>query len=203
MRNLQMRCVLNFEYESVGIIYMQLINRKNKERLKNGSIPVFLSVFGLLVIVFQPELNSGIPSYSSLKKASGVVSSVYISQGKSSHIEFKLSGTPNSFYYNSNAGDFGLVGDALDKAQLSIRPIELLYEDDGFRPLWANEDLYSVWQFNEDGKSIRSYLDISAAHQSENRFGQIICNIIGGLLFLLSVVTGVAFLKKEFGRNHY
>lgn len=182
---------------------MLWISRKNKERLKNGSIPVFLCIFGLLTILFQPKSNSGIPSYPSLKHASGKVSSVYRSQGKSSYIKFKVQGVSTDFYYDSLAGELGLVGDALENAQLGVRPIEVLYEKRSVTTLFKKRELYDVWQLNTEGNSIRSFADISTAYEANNRFGQILCQIIGVILLLLSVVTGLAILKKEFGQKHY
>ncbi len=182
---------------------MLWISRKNKERLKNGSIPVFLSFFGFLAIIFRPELNSGIPSYSSLRHANGVVSSVYRSHGKSPYIEFKVQGISTPFYYDSIAGELGLVGDALEGAQLGVKPIEVLYEKRILPTFFKKRELYDVWQLNTEASSIRSFADISVANEANNRVGQIICQIIGCLLLLLSIATALAFLKKEFGRKQY
>ncbi len=181
---------------------MQLISNKNKERFKDSLFPLIFCLIGLLMLIFvQPQLRAGIPNYSTLKHVNGLVLSIYRSQGKSPYIEFHLKDCNHVFVYSSIGDQFQLVGNSLERAMLDVKPIEILYDRNGFTSFFSRKVSYDVWQLNIEGKSIRSYSDISAVYEANNHFGQIMCRIFGAVFLLLGVLTGYAFWKKHIFRN--
>jgi hypothetical protein len=179
-------------------------SRKNVEQLKNILFPILFFVFGILMLIFvRPESKTGIPDYITLKHTNGRISSVYCSEGKSPYIEFHFKEIDQLFYYSSKGDGFELVCNSLKQAMQGMEPINLLYDSHSFKTFFGQKDSYDVWQIDTVGKSIRSFSDISAAYEVNNRVGQIMWESVRVVFLFMGVLTGYAFWKKYIPRNTF
>jgi hypothetical protein len=136
--------------------------------------------FGVFILsTITPTL--GVPEYAALAHAEGKLS--WIERYKYG-VHFGLVGVNKSFNYLSKAGELGMISNRLANAKME--PISLMYEVQLNSPILANQNYYNVWEITIAGYPIRTYAEVKAGWQNDNR----VAPFVGGAMLLCGLGLG-------------
>ena len=126
---------------------------------------LFSALLGMFILYASTQ-GTGIPERSGLQVASGMVE--WMESGKYG-VKFRLAGEPRAFDYASKGNALGLVEGTLKRGG---QPITVLFDPlNPGGPVYSRTDFYPVYELSVSGASVRTYDQVQAAWESDNRIG--------------------------------
>ena len=158
-----------------------------------AGVAILTVAFGVAALVYSVTAKP--PSLDSLNVASGTLQSYEEVRPKSrfgsATPRFKLTGHKRLFQYVSKAGDVGLVSNALRGSKGKF--IEVYVDEDSpFKPVFEDDEVYTVYAVSIDGVVLREYDDVVAAWTSDNKSGVLMGAffVFGGLSLAIIGIFG-------------
>jgi len=139
--------------------------------------------------------NRGIPRYSELREARGVLIDYRSSRGRSFRgVEFRLDGEERVFHYPPTAGSIRQITEAL--ARRPAPHVDLKYEAYPEQD-WKGRLQGEVWEISFDGKPGRSFEEIREVQKGNTWFGRFLCTLFGLIFLYYAASLWIEWLRKR------